>query len=106
MLPLGTLPARTGVFPAQSLECGGYRRFDFTCPAFSPKRRGAPHSKKHLGECFLFGICGLDAYDSDIHLAVMRRAAMFEDENTLPGAQSHPSANNGNHLACPGKCHS
>ena len=35
----GTLPARPGVFPAQPLECGCYRRFDFTCPAFSPKRR-------------------------------------------------------------------
>jgi hypothetical protein len=48
MLPRGTLPARTGVFPAQSLECGGYRRFDFTWPAFSPKRREAPHSKNLL----------------------------------------------------------
>jgi hypothetical protein len=54
--PFGTLPAGTGVFLAQPLECGGYHRFDFTCPAFQSKAARSAALQKVFGRMFLLQI--------------------------------------------------
>ena len=90
----GTLPARTGVFPAQPLECGGYRRFDFTCPTFSPKRRGAPHSNppKNPGLRRYFpdfsGI--LNPYSSKLSTNARQLASMMLSETPTVPQVSRP----------------
>jgi hypothetical protein len=54
LLPLGTpalCPPGPVFSPRSPWSAAVYRRFDFTCPAFSPKRRGAPPEANQYPWC-------------------------------------------------------